>query len=328
MKHFDQFDVEDIQRIAIIRRNNLGDLMSSLPLVNYCKKNFPKAKITLISDTSNSMLFPYLENIDEVIVIEKGNKYLKSLKAALKARKAKFDLAIAARPNAMKLNHLLLYFAKAKHRIAVTEPDKWHNKFVNCQTPRDLITGNHQALQILQILNSSLQEVECELYPKLKMLTASRPRCDNLCRLLVTVSQSRARNRISVDKHVSLLNRLYDQVAFKTIILSMEKDAALAHELAKKLKCTSEVAVTPEFGRFMETVANADCVFSGDGGLCHIAAGYNKPQCVLFGRDVDKQWAPLSSKAVSLMHPDDVNAISDDDIFPLLLSTLKKGQNA
>lgn len=41
--------------IAIIRRNGLGDLLCTVPLVHYLKETFPDASQTLFVDARNAL---------------------------------------------------------------------------------------------------------------------------------------------------------------------------------------------------------------------------------------------------------------------------------
>ena len=96
-------------KIAIVRRNGLGDLLAVMPLVKLCKEKHPGCHVTLFVDHRNAPLLPYLEGFDEAIVIEPSkNKYISLLKTLLKNRHRSFDLVISARPTPMQWLNLFL----------------------------------------------------------------------------------------------------------------------------------------------------------------------------------------------------------------------------
>jgi len=49
-----------MKKIAVVRRNGLGDLLCAFPLINYFQKYQPDAQITLFVDKRNAPLIPYL----------------------------------------------------------------------------------------------------------------------------------------------------------------------------------------------------------------------------------------------------------------------------
>ncbi|MBI6547429.1 glycosyltransferase family 9 protein [Xenorhabdus lircayensis] len=83
-------------KIAILRRNGLGDFICTLPLIKYLQKKYPDSEISLFIDAGNVDLAHYLCADINVNIIPKGNKYLSILKIALKFRRKRFDIAISA----------------------------------------------------------------------------------------------------------------------------------------------------------------------------------------------------------------------------------------
>ena len=64
-------------KVAIIRRNGLGDLLTALPLLSYIKEHFPDWSITLFVEERNAPLCPFLSPLAEIVVLKsKGKKYL------------------------------------------------------------------------------------------------------------------------------------------------------------------------------------------------------------------------------------------------------------
>ncbi|WP_118985464.1 glycosyltransferase family 9 protein [Photorhabdus sp. CRCIA-P01] len=118
-------------KIAILRRNGLGDLICTQPLIKYLQYRFPAAKIHLFIESNNKELAGYLSPEIITHIIPKGNKYTTTLGTALKWRKLHFDIAISAKPTPMKLNNLFLWLLGAKKRYAVTQSHQWHEKLIN-----------------------------------------------------------------------------------------------------------------------------------------------------------------------------------------------------
>lgn len=104
-------------KIAILRRNGLGDLICTQPLIKYLQYTFPIAEIHLFLESNNNELADYLCPEITTHIIPKGNKYITTLGTALKWRKLHFDIAISAKPTPMKLNNLFLWLLGAKKTL-------------------------------------------------------------------------------------------------------------------------------------------------------------------------------------------------------------------
>src|ERR1700733_3395601 len=156
-------------KIAIVRRNGLGDLLCAYPLILYLQNKMQGASITLFIDRRNAPLIPYLPPVDEFVVFPaKGNKYWNLFCMGRRYRK-KFDLAISAKTSPMKLNNLFLYWLKAKERIAYVDKS-WHSLLINRPLPFDPIVTRtmHQALKGLKTIAPELEEVPKKFYPTLR----------------------------------------------------------------------------------------------------------------------------------------------------------------
>ncbi len=203
-------------KIAIVRRNGLGDLLCAYPLILYIQKNFKNPVITLFVDSRNAPLLPYLPSIDHSVIFrEKGNKYWRFYKTAAPYKK-QFDLAISAKTSPMKLNNCFLYWLKAKERIAYVE-DNWHGRLINrpiFYNPREAQKA-HQALKCLRTIAPHLNEVPREYYPTATIPDAIKglypqPVSKGVV-LLLSATSTLESNRFETLRYTHLLNRLYKE---------------------------------------------------------------------------------------------------------------------
>jgi len=75
--------MNQMKEIAVVRRNGLGDVLMTIPLILLCKMQAPNACLTLFIEESAVSLVPYLQGPDDVVVIPaEGGKYWNHLKAA------------------------------------------------------------------------------------------------------------------------------------------------------------------------------------------------------------------------------------------------------
>ncbi|HUD01229.1 MAG TPA: glycosyltransferase family 9 protein [Rhabdochlamydiaceae bacterium] len=299
------------QQIGIVRRNGLGDLLCVMPLVHLCKERFPGCQVTLFVDGRGAPLLPYLEGVDQAVVIPSStNKYAALLKTAWAHRNKKFDLLISAKPSPMKLLNLFLYALRGKNRIAYVD-EAWHSRLINQPRAYDPQEEKHQMVKSLRLLDPSFETVPPALRPRLKVTPSFQ---FEERAILVSVTNNRLGSTLDADKTQRLLNRAYEKSPFKVVINCEPSDRARAHLLAEGLKMATEIIPTPSFDTFISLIASVDAFFIGDGGIMHLAAALDKPQVVLFGGTKIWEWAPLSEKAICLSDPHNVNFIPEEII--------------
>lgn len=301
------------QQIGIVRRNGLGDLLCVMPLVNLCKQRFPGCQVTLFVDERGAPLLPYLEGVDQAVVLPSlPNKYASLLKTAWANRYKKFDLLISAKPSPMKLLNLFLYLLRGKNRIAYVD-QAWHSRLINQPRAYDPKEEKHQMIKSLRLLDPSFETVPASLQPHLKVTPSFK---FDQKTVLVSVTNNRLGSTLDADKTQRILNQV--KKPFKVIINCEPADFDRAKLLAKGLRMPSEVIPTPSFSTFISLIASVDAFFIGDGGIMHLAAALDKPQVVLFGGTKIWEWAPLSEKAICLADPHNVNFIPEETILQAL----------
>lgn len=298
-----------VKKIGIIRRNGLGDVLCVMPLVSFCRQKYPEAHITLIMDERAEGLIPFLKGPDDFCVIPKrSSKYISILLAAWNLRLSHFDLLISAKGSPMKLMNLFLSLLRAKEKVAYVDQG-WHRAFVSRQEicPEGEI---HQALKALWLLDRTVLQIPPPLYPKLDVPALAIDLPGPI--LVVSVTSNRIGSLLDTDKTARILNRLQKKKNFSLIINGEPKDAAKAEALEALMERTPRIMLTSKLEDCLRLIAAADIVFSGDGGVMHLAAALDKNQLVLFGGTKVWEWKPLSMKARCLADPENVNFIPEE----------------
>ena len=298
-------------KIGIIRRNGLGDLLCVMPLVSLCKARFPGSRVTLFVDSRGAPLLPYLEGVDEAVVIpSSANKYVALGKTLWSQRDQKFDILISAKPSPMKLLNLFLYALRGKKRIAYVD-QSWHSRLITDPRLYDPEEERHQMVKSLRLLDPSIETVPSAFRPRLIVIPSyqfTEPT------LLISVTNNRIGSTLDNDKVQQLLNQLASKKSFQVVINCEPKDNRRAQDLAKGLRVPVQVIPTATFDEFIQLIASVDGFFGGDGGIMHLMAALDKPQVVLFGGTKIWEWAPLSEKAICLGDPHNVNFIPKEEI--------------
>ncbi len=318
-----------MRKIAIVRRNGLGDLLCTFPLVLYIQKFHPTDQITLFVDERNAPLIPFLPPVNASIVFpKKGNKYLSVLKIGYQQRKTQFDLAISAKTSPMKLMNLFMFALGAKKRIAYVD-NHLHRFFIN--VPMKLKEKKrHQSLKTLQLINPDIKEVNEELFPRLQVSDFLHQEYPLEAKkglepiLLLSASTTKKQSRFCAQKYAESVNQLYRTHPFEVKIVSMKKDEKRAADIAHFLKVPHTLHFPRNFDSFMVVLDSCSHYFVGDGGIAHIGAALGKKGVILFGQTDPVEWHPLSRKMISLSHPDHVDRIDQKQIEAALFKQLEE----
>lgn len=312
-----------MRKVAIVRRNGLGDLLLTMPLLHVLKNE--ETSIMLFVDERNAPLLPYLPQIFDkhAIIPKKGNKYLNLLKIAFKYRKEKFDIAISAKTSPMKFMNFFLFALGGKRRIAFVD-QKWSSIFINEKIVFNEKESNetHQALKVLKLIgHETLDESHFPLiYIKDELKEKYPSPCKEGPIVLMSATTTNPLSRIDPFKYASAINRLGKEFSFSLLLLGEKKDEKRLKSISENLTVPHVMHCPQNFEEFMTLQSYCDLFFLPDGGMAHIGAGLKKKQVVLFGSTLPSLWAPLSKDATILFHKDHVDQIRDEDIDKALRS--------
>jgi heptosyltransferase III len=303
---------ESPKNILVIRKDEIGDLILSIPIYENLKKNYPRAKISVIASKRASVVLEKNPNIDEIIYSEdlfEGKSGLSGvINASKKLKERKFDLGID--PKGSIVNILLMYLSKIKQRIS----------YYNVSGGKMFLTGpifyNEQVHEIdsnLNLLEKSLGlNVEYSI-PKI-YLTAQETKDaekflkDNNLRDYCCV--------YSVPSKVSKMWRLenfkkvvqaFPRTKFVFIGVSGDKDK-IESIIDGCKNCIS--LYNYDLRKLYYVFKMARAILSVDGGPMHLVWIANKNVVALFGQNDIELWVPKNSAEVICHFPKEKQGIN------------------
>lgn len=313
-----------MKKVVLIRRTGLGDFIAGMvPICNYLQGVYGKCDFYFFMNDRNAELVKYFFPDAHIYCIpQKGNKYIKTLKTALKYRSIKPDIGFSPMPDYPKLNNLFLYLIGAKERYGrVTSViSKAVNHPYSCT--EDDLYKNSVALCSLKFFDHNIKKVPYEVYPNFNqsLIKPYTYLCPGKIHIMVEVSNNRATSQLSNCKTADVLNALADSTQFSVLITAKESDHSKAEDLKSLLKVNAEIYITPNIHDFISYVNAADIVLCGDGGLGHIAGALNKRVVALYGRTSVDHWGILGHNVRHLYNSTDVNNINNQSIIGALQS--------
>src|SRR3990172_10138246 len=148
--------------ILVIRRDNIGDLVCTTPLIHALREHFPKARVCVLVNSYNRPVVENNPDIDTVYAYMKAKHrepgqsalvvYWKRLQLMRELRRQRFDYAIIAGahflPRALGLGRAI----KPKHLNGFTEPGKRGVERIDTGVPYTLPQPLHEAQDIFRLL--------------------------------------------------------------------------------------------------------------------------------------------------------------------------------
>jgi heptosyltransferase III len=285
-------------KFLIIRRDNIGDLLCTTPLVTALRRRYPDAWIGALT---NSYAAPALANnpdIDETLVYEKG-KHLSSFGARLKALARR--IALIARLRRMRIDVALLP-ASGDQRSA--------ERFA-------ALSGATRIVRADDATADGPHEVEMSFRcatalgiagpPPAMTLVAptvlpASPPTGNGPLIGLHISARKVPQRWPVERFAELAQRLHAETGARFLLFWAPgaandprhpgDDEKAADLLARMNGLPVAAMPTHELAELIAGLAICDTIICSDGGAMHIAAALGKPIVCFFGNSDAARWRP------------------------------------
>lgn len=281
-------------RILILRRDNIGDLVCTTPLIAALRARLPQAWLGALVTTYNAEVLAGNPALDEVFVYEKlkhrSGGLLSHLRTRLgqmaRLREQKLDCVLvpAPTPQSLKMAHGL----KPGQVIAAPSsvPTRQHEVERAFELGRAFgLTGRPGALQVIP---------DAQKQRELEERLGAGPI------VAVHISARRPAQRWPLERYAGLVKRLAEEAKVILLWAPGEKDNPRHpgddEDAAKVLRAAgapNAIPVrTPDLRTLIAALSLADRVVCPDGGAMHLAAALGKQVVALFGDSPVERWRP------------------------------------
>lgn len=310
-------------KILLIRRDNIGDLILTTPLIATLagQKN---TTLDLLVNTYNKDVLEGNPHIGQVHLYckshhRKGGQsllsvYFQRFKTMMAIRLAKYDVAIVASTDRRPLQWARLSGAK---RIIATGKNthEWVTDFIPYQEDQHIV-------QRLNALSGPLGIDEIpgplELYVEPEEVAAMAAKY-NIHRdrpvYGIQISARKPQQRWQIEKFIELAHHLASRETCQIILFwspgaednpEHPGDDNKAQKIVEACKGIDLVPLpTCTIRELMAAMSLCDQIITSDGGALHIAAGVQKPVVALFGNSDAVYWAPWKVPCAVIKAPSD-----------------------
>jgi ADP-heptose:LPS heptosyltransferase len=292
----------DDPRILVIRRNRMGDMIYTLPLLHALRRHFPLAHLTVACDPLGAPIAEACEAVNDVIVLEPGwNSWQAAFKNA--ARLQDYDWVIAAKGGFDRRLAVLARLTNAAIRIGFERQS--HRPSAYYTDPVALPGGpqeEHQIDTLLRLLKpvglvkptgftvdlslripDSAREFAAEIL-------ARPPFASSRHFMLINLS-STVGLKFREEDFIALAGRVLGSTDLVIGLIAAPLDQQKAREIALCMASKRIAAVdTPGPLDLAALLEQASFLLTPEGGAAHLAAAVGTPALVLWSEGPFHKW--------------------------------------
>ncbi|MFH0790275.1 MAG: lipopolysaccharide heptosyltransferase II [Candidatus Omnitrophota bacterium] len=294
-----------IDKILFITLSNIGDVILTLPALDYLKTGFPQAKITVIVGPRPKEIFENDSSISRIIVFDKQAKLRRKIKLFNELKKEKFDFVVDLR------NSLLGYLIPAQYKIfgfgGVPKyikhmKDRHLYKIKNLPTSRDPDTVGKKSkikYQKEQTLERKSLHIKQEDEEYINNILAENDIRSGDEIIVISAGARSDTKRWAKEKFVELINKLGQDYRLK-IILAGDKQDILINKYIKEQSSGDILDLAgkttlPQLGFLLK---QSRLLIANDSAVLHIASYFNIPIAAIFGITNELKYGPWSDSSI------------------------------
>ena len=305
------------QRILVIRRDNIGDLVLTTPLIHGLRTRFPNAWIGVLGNTYNTPVLGAHPDIDGLFAYDKAKHqpqrrrlavYVDTARLLLRLRAMRIDIAILAGPGVQRQAawlagwikpRAILGFVVAGAPAQVTMPVVYGGGASLHETEDVYRLG--AALGIEGAPGPCILAADATEAARLRQALPAAARGRRLVAL--HISARRPRQRWPAASFAALMRDLMARDDVFPLLLwapgvagdprhpgDDEKAAAIWALLGADARCLAWP--THSLASLSGALASCALMVCADGGAMHVAAGLGVPVVALFGDSPAQRWRP------------------------------------
>lgn len=327
-------------KILIVRRDNIGDLICTLPLIASIRKLHPTARIDLLVNSYSAAVVANNPDIDHLYVYTKAKHraagesvlgvHARRLWLTLQLRLTRYDWLVLANAGCMPRPLRWAKQVGAKHIVGFSAEGCEGSETLTHPIPFVRRPGIHEVEYLMQLLQpfGQIQTVPAaRTQPDREALKRARqilrPAGDAKPLVGINLSARLPSQQWPAERFVELIHQL--QQDYRCVLFwspgsannpGHPGDDEKAHLVLQACGGADVIAYpTQTLADLIAGIASTDLLITADGGALHIGAACNKPIVALFGDSDSTQWYPWGVPH-TILHPAsrDVRSIAATEV--------------
>jgi len=287
-------DAPRAPRILIIRRDNIGDLACTTPLLAGLRARLPQAWLGALVTTYNAEVLARNPALDEIFVYEKLKHRSAGLISHLRTR-----FGLLSRLRRQRLDCVLVP-APSPQALKLAQGLKPGRVIAASTTFPSAMHEVERVFALGKALGVAGSAGPLELYPDIQAREELVQRIGAGPFVALHISARRPAQRWPLERYAALAAQLSKQASVMLLWAPGSRDnprhpgddeaAQQVHDMAKSP--TVIPVATPDLKTLIAALSLAGRVVCPDGGAMHLAAALGKPLVALFGDSPVDRWRP------------------------------------
>ncbi len=300
------FRSEQVRKLLLIRRNGIGDMICTLPLIRNIRAAWPKVQIDVLASESNACVLENLKLVDHIFLYRRGkgllrNHYFNLPHVLRPIHEQSHDLMIAVKGGFSPLLGTVAFATRIPWRLGYV-PSRGHPMDFCFNLKVELpVEREHQVESCLRFLKPlGIPQTSCDLSIHLdpahvqfadEELKAAGVNAGKV--VLFNISSERGESRWNSVAIAQTAQQLEKEFQLPMVVCGLARDREALKEAQRISAGAIRRAVEPpSIHHFAALAARSRFLVCGDGGPMHVGAAVGVPVFVLFSATDPQIWRP------------------------------------
>jgi heptosyltransferase-2 len=280
-------------KILFITLSNIGDVILTLPALDFLRENFPGAKITCLTGPRSKEIFENNPYINHLIIYNKRAPLKEKIRLFRELKGEDFEAVIDLRNSLFGI----LLKARFKTPFFLRIPQK-----IKHMKERHLYKAQ-SVRRKTQNQKSSLGKITSSLYisPKVEEFINNTLKENNIQqkdKVIVIAPGARSHiKRWAKENFLDLISLLAKEFKVKIILIGDKDDIGINQFIVRNLKIpVLDLSARTKLTELACLLKQADLVITNDSAVLHLASYLNRQVVALFGPTNENKYGPWSEK--------------------------------
>ncbi len=305
------FDPSAVEKILVVRNDNIGDVICTTPALDALRRAFPRARIDALVCTLTEQAISGHRALDRLYVYPKAKhrqagpleSWLRLARALKDIRSQNYDLVVSFRVDFSTSQGWLAYASRGRWRLGAAARGKRRRWGFFYNLPVDKPPkGLHEVERCFHLLRHiQVDSPDKRLY--LEVPPAARLRAEDFLRaqgldparppLVVNITRwaYRPDRRWPEERYRGLVAALLER-GQPLVVTCAPADKAWVSQVLEGLSPAPALFCSPSLKEFAAMLGLARLVVTAEGGPMHLAAAVGAPLVALWGGNAPEVWRP------------------------------------
>jgi lipopolysaccharide heptosyltransferase II len=295
--------IKDKQKILIIKLGSIGDVIHTLPSLNFLKKSFPNSEISWLIERKSLDIIKDNSDIYRTFIFDRNTKdFFREIK---KLRKEKFDWVIDFQGTYK--SQLFALLSGAKKRLGYNKTREYlpfsYNRKCQLKTmDRHAVDRNLDLIQFAGAKKTNKIEFKINILEKHKQITEEILKQKGIRKkyCIISASAGKPANRWEYSRFAELADEIAKNKNMDVIFIGTKKDNELNNKIMGSIdsKHVFNLAGELTLKQTAYLLKNSKFLVCGDTGPMHLAVAVSCPVVALFGGSSVVRTGPYQGKNI------------------------------